>query len=214
MRKNINVRIYGKCKPLTKELEAEACKLKDQGDKQAFNRLVEAVVPYAIDLARQYSRRSTDGEDMAQLAIMAVIGAMARFDASKGRLTTYVTRPIIWALLNSRDNYFSAVHIPRWIDRKRMNRLREFPFHVLRTVESQEREIDDADEFQDKLASIRYVMKDMPEKWCNVLLRRCEGLTLSEIGNELGITKERVRQLESRAIEEVKYRLALHEAGA
>lgn len=214
IRKTINTKVYESCKPLTKEEEAECCKLKDQGDQEAFNRLVEAVTPYAVDLARQYSRRSTDGEDMAQVAILAVIGAIPRFDSNKGRLTTFVTSPIIWALLNSRDNYFSAVHVPRWNDNKRMNRVREFPRDAIPTTDSHEYEVDDNEEFQDKLASVRYVMKDMPERWCSVLLKRCEGWSLKEIGDEMGLTKERVRQLVLRATQEVQYRLSLNEVGA
>jgi RNA polymerase sigma factor (sigma-70 family) len=214
IRKNINTKVYGSCKPLTKEEEAEACRRKDAGDQQAFNRLVEAVVPYAIDLARQYSRRSTDGEDMAQVAILAVIGAIPRFDAKKGRLTTFVTSPIIWALLNSRDNYFSAVHVPRWNEKKRINRASEFPKNAVPAVDSHEDEVDDNEESQERLASVRYVMNDMPERWCSVLLKRCQGLSLKEIGDEMGLTKERVRQLVLRATQEVQYRLALNEVGA
>jgi RNA polymerase sigma factor (sigma-70 family) len=206
--------IYGKCERLTAQEEAEACRLKDLGDKEAFNRLVEAVVPYAVDLARQYSRRNTDSEDMAQIAIIAVIGAIPRFDATKGRLTTFVTSPIIWALLRSRDSYFSAVCVPHWSKRRRMNRCNEFPMSATPTVDSHEKEIDDTEELEERVASIRYAMKEMPEKWRYVLIRRSDGLTLSQIGIELGITKERVRQLEARAIAEVQYRLEVQNIGA
>lgn len=53
------------------------------------------------------------------------------------------------------------------------------------------------------------VLDDMrPERYAEILVARAEGMTLDEVGCALGITRERVRQLEKRAVQKARQALA------
>jgi len=50
-------------------------------------------------------------------------------------------------------------------------------------------------------------IKNMPEKEMFVLLNRQEGYTLDEIGKDLGLCRERIRQIEKKGLERLKGRV-------
>jgi len=68
---------------------------------------------------------------------------------------------------------------------------------------------------QDRVANISRILKRLDEREQQIIIGRfgldhsCEPLTLKEVGAQLGVTKERIRQIEARALG--KLRLAAQE---
>jgi len=61
---------------------------------------------------------------------------------------------------------------------------------------------------QERVDAVRKLMLDLPARVERVLrLRWFEGLTLKEAGEDIGVTRERVRQLEAKGIRVLRYRL-------
>jgi DNA-binding CsgD family transcriptional regulator len=54
--------------------------------------------------------------------------------------------------------------------------------------------------------AFRAALAELGERERTVFLRRLGGMTLEEVGKELGLTRERVRQLEARAIRRLRWR--------
>lgn len=49
------------------------------------------------------------------------------------------------------------------------------------------------------------MLSTLPPREKDVLKRRCNGETLEEIANALGVTRERIRQIEARALRKMKH---------
>ena len=81
-----------KCEPLTNEQEYDLWLGIRQGNKHAFNRLVESNMPYAMRIARQYLPSKAALEDLYQAGCEGLVRAAHKFDASLGfRFISFAT---------------------------------------------------------------------------------------------------------------------------
>ena len=166
-------------------LQAEALKVKNE-IVEANLRLVISIVKNRIRPGYDLSERVSDGN-------FALIKAVDRFDFARGnKFSTYAS----WAILNELTRY----------DRQQNRGNRRF-VHYTRDVaspvtRSDEPEIEEAED-QRRSAVARSL--DRLDKRERLILASRYGigggaeLTLKQIGLDLGISKERVRQIESRA---------------
>ena len=166
-------------------LQAEALKVKNE-IIEANLRLVISIVKGRIRPGYDLSERVSDGN-------FALIKAVDRFDFARGnKFSTYAS----WAILNELTRY----------DRQQNCGNRRF-IHYARDVaspvtRSDEPEIEEAED-QRRSAVARSL--DRLDKRERLILASRYGigggaeLTLKQIGLDLGISKERVRQIESRA---------------
>jgi RNA polymerase sigma-B factor len=68
----------------------------EDGDVEARERLIEQYLPLVRSLARRYSYRGEQLEDLVQVGCIGLIKAIDRFDLDRGvELTTYATPNII-----------------------------------------------------------------------------------------------------------------------
>src|SRR3954470_19288940 len=68
----------------------------EQGDLQAREQLIEQYMSLVRSLARRYSYRGEQLEDLVQIGAIGLIKAIDRFDLDRGvELTTYATPNII-----------------------------------------------------------------------------------------------------------------------
>lgn len=88
---NINAKLR-KCEPLTNEQEYDLWLGIQQGNKHAFDRLVESNMPYAMRIARQYLPSKAALEDLYQAGCEGLVRAAHKFDASLGfRFISFAT---------------------------------------------------------------------------------------------------------------------------
>lgn len=84
-----------------------------RGDRQARDELVERFLPLAKTLARRYERPGEPLEDLLQVAALALVKAIDRYDADRGcAFTSYAVPTIIGELKRHRRNQRWSVRPP------------------------------------------------------------------------------------------------------
>ena len=152
------------------------------GDTGARNRLVESVLPMAVGIAKRMPLDRNDTADIAADLALHLVSVVERFDG-RSRLTT-----LAWIALQNRIGLF----------RQRFKRHRERHKTGVALTERRDRRVRRPDEIvmrREERAVLRNRLRFLPERLRSILLRRAGGETLLDIGDDLGMSKERVRQL-------------------
>jgi RNA polymerase sigma-B factor len=88
----------------------------EQGDLSAREQLIEQYMSLVRSLARRYSYRGEQLEDLVQIGAIGLIKAIDRFDLDRGvELTTYATPNIIGEIKRHFRDKGWAVRVPRWL---------------------------------------------------------------------------------------------------
>jgi len=86
----------------------------ERGDVSAREQLIERYMPLVRSLARRYSYRGEQLEDLVQIGAIGLIKAIDRFDVSRGvELTTYATPNIIGEIKRHFRDKGWSVRVPR-----------------------------------------------------------------------------------------------------
>src|SRR4051812_5399645 len=86
----------------------------ERGDTEARERLIEQYLPLVRSLARRYSYRGEQLEDLVQVGCIGLIKAIDRFDIDRGvELTTYATPNIIGEIKRHFRDRGWSVRVPR-----------------------------------------------------------------------------------------------------
>jgi RNA polymerase primary sigma factor len=187
--------------------ERPAARLMDQIEKlyeeivELKNRIVRANLRLVVSIAK---RRVSPGDgffDLVSDGNMSLIRAVEKFDYARGnKFSTYAS----WAIMK---NY--ARTIPD--EHKRRDRFRAADMELLQSA-ADRRE----DEYQqrlaasDRLAQVGRFLDRLDSREQTIIIRRYgldheqEPQTLKEVGSALGVTKERVRQIEAKALEKLR----------
>jgi RNA polymerase primary sigma factor/RNA polymerase sigma factor len=198
-----------KAKKLRDQLDAEkpSTRLMDQIDAiyeeivALKNRLVRSNLRLVVSIAK---RRVAPGDsffDLVSDGNMSLIRAVEKFDYARGnKFSTYAS----WAIMK---NY--ARTIPD--EHKRRDRFRAADMDMLQTAADQR-----TDEHQlrmaetDRLQQVGRFLDRLDSREQTIIIRRygldrgLEPQTLKEVGTALGVTKERVRQIEAKALEKLR----------
>ena len=175
-----------------------------QQAEEAREQLVTANLRLAISIARRFSEPRTPIEELISEANLVLINAVEKFDYSRGfRFSTYATHAI-------------QRHLYRYMARRQRKRTFEqsadnsFLRDLLTTEPPQEE--------HDESAVLKLVMQGIDELLNSrerfILLERFglgpskQARTLQCLSREMGISKERVRQLHHQAIGKIQQRLA------
>jgi RNA polymerase primary sigma factor len=170
-------------------LQTEALRLKNQ--------IVENHLPLVISVA---SKRTTAGYELCDRigdGTITLMEAVEHFDFARGfRFSTYAT----WAIFNR----LTRQDRREWRRRKLFVPLRYEPLAAPDVEIDQNEARDERNKAVERLLS----RLDRRERWVMVNRHGIGGVpeqTLTQIGLELGICKERVRQLKERALAKLQY---------
>jgi RNA polymerase sigma factor (sigma-70 family) len=157
-------------------------------DPQAPNNLCEKYKPLALKIASGYRDRGIHFEELRSAAYLGLVSASRKFDPERGAFGPYARHWIkgeITALFKSNDPLASGYSesLTVWHDD------------------------DDSGHQTDVAAPAPTIAPDLgalSDRERHIIEARARAETLTEIGKELGISAERVRQLEARALPKIK----------
>jgi len=197
------------------ERQQELAILAAGGDLRARDALIISLMPIAAALARRRTISNPGHrEDAEQAAIEGIIAAVDKCDPARGAVGKFA------AFVADRkiSTYLAEMLGPASVPAKAPNGERGATIAAaMRGVridpaaadpDDPDSGIDIADPAPaaDEILSekirdrgLRAAISRLPEKDRLIIERRLAGLTLEAVGNEIGITRERVRQIEARA---------------
>jgi len=235
----------------------------EQGDLAAREQLIEQYMSLVRSLARRYSYRGEQLEDLVQIGAIGLIKAIDRFDVNRGvELTTYATPNIIgeikrhfrdrgWAVRVPRGLQELNIQLSRLVEQLTVQRGRSPTIpelakaasvtdeEVLEALESgraysslslsagsggndDDGELDPleslgAEEHQYEVSEDRAVLEPgfrvLDERERKILhLRFFEGLTQSQIAQQVGISQMHVSRLIRRSLEKIRDEIAAEQS--
>ncbi len=171
------------------------------------NRIVQANLRLVVSIAKRHTAPNDDFFGLISDGNMSLIRAVEKFDYARGnKFSTYAS----WAIMKN-----FARTIPdefRHRDRFRTSSDEVFTGHEDNRADNFALEMDQAN----RTSQIHKILNKLDQREQQIIVRRFgldhrfEPLTLKEVGEEMGVTKERIRQLEARALS--KLRAAASEA--
>src|ERR687887_127768 len=202
------------------------------GDLQAREQLIEQYMSLVRSLARRYSYRGEQLDDLVQIGAIGLIKAIDRFDLDRGvELTTYATPNIIGEIKRHFRDKGWSVRVPRGLQELnvQLSRLIEqltVQFgrsptigELAKAADSTEEEVLEAlgeEEHEYEVSEDRAVLapgfRALDDRERRILhLRFFEGLTQSQIAQQVGISQMHVSRLIRRALEKIRDEIAVEE---
>lgn len=256
------LREIGRIPLLTQEEEITAAMRIEQGDAEAFNKLLEANLRLVVSIAKRYTGRGLEFDDLVQEGNVGLMKAVNAFDYKKGfRFSTYATwwvrQAIVRAIADkghliripvhvadasqkitmyidkykeafgfepSSEDIAKALHLPKdMVESIRVASMRPASLDAPISAKGDEHSevtladfIADTDndmiegaERKELGQALRAAVAKLDPRSAYIVAERF-GLyggsprTLQSIGDELNMTRERVRQIETRAIRRLK----------
>jgi len=165
------------------------------------NFLIRSNLRLVVSIAKRHMTPSTNFFEMVSDGNMSLIRAIEKFDYTKGnKFSTYAT----WAIMK---NYARSIPAEYTL----LDRFRTGSDEVF--MGSQERR---GSQFEEEMTNSRQrqainsILEQLDDRERQIILHRyglqkgSEPLTLEQVGSRMGVTKERIRQLESRALQKLR----------
>lgn len=165
------------------------------------NQIIRANLRLVVSIAKRHVGPAEDFFELVSDGNMSLIRAVEKFDFARGnKFSTYAS----WAIMK---NY--ARSIPDEL--RHRDRFRTSTDEMFAATRDQR-----SDEYEQELAQaqreaqIGRILGRLDEREQRIIRRRFglgpgqEPLTLKEVGEEMGVTKERVRQIEARALSKLR----------
>lgn len=224
---------YGKllksCRLLSREEECELARHSQAGDREAFEVLFRSQFRMVVKIATKRAvPRGITRDDLIQEGSIGLMESISKFNPKHGcRLSTYAFRNIHNSVKRAIKRKSRVVHIPETATETMEKRGLSVPMqgsiHEGPDGEDWSGQIPAIEQEPDPplygnsvKAQLRMALHSLDPRTRGIVTCRLKGKLLHEIGSALGITKERVRQIEAAGLEEVKRQMRkcqLDEAG-
>lgn len=185
-----------------------------------INQLVSNNLNFVKSIANDYVGKGIEFEDLVSEGYMAMVQAAQKFDTKRGTSFTSYAAPFIRkAMAKAIDEQVGACHIPK--SERKFNRnatkstvsidapLSEGTHYTLLDVISNKDALmaDDNAIFRQMLADLRQSLQALDDREKEVI-EKFYGIdkphiTLSEIGEDMGLKRERVRQIRDKALRKI-----------
>jgi RNA polymerase primary sigma factor/RNA polymerase sigma factor len=170
------------------------------------NQIVQANLRLVVSIAKRHVSASEDFFSLVSDGNMSLIRAVEKFDYARGnKFSTYAS----WAIMKN----FARSIPDEFRHRDRFRTSLEEMFQSQEDARADEFEQESAQRTREQ--QIHRILSRLDEREQRIIISRFgldhneEPMTLKEVGADLGVTKERVRQIEARALN--KLRLAAQE---
>jgi len=204
---------------LTREEELALALRAREGDATALDQLVCANLRFVVSVAKTYQHRGVSLPDLINEGNLGLLRAAERFDETKGvKLITYAVWWIRQAMIQAIADQGDTVRIPlgRTGEVRQERRVRSVSIDTppesgtdINPLELMADETSPAPDAQilesEQVESLAALISTLNPRQATILRSHYgidggEPMTLEQIGERLGITRERVRQIESRAL--------------
>ncbi len=175
-------------------------RLYDQAVK-VKNQIVQANLRLVVSIAKRHVTPTDDFFNLVSDGNMSLIRAAEKFDYSRGnKFSTYAS----WAIMKN----FARTIPEEYKQRERFKTSQEEMFQGAHDPRSDQLEQEFAQQVRE--TQVNRILSRLDEREQSIIVRRFgldhrkEPQTLKEVGEEMGVTKERVRQIEARALSKMR----------
>ena len=204
--------------PLLSDAEEQQLSLSiQQGDRLAADKLAAANLRYVVSIAQQYRQQTTISiDDLVSEGNIGLMKATTKFDASRGkRFATFAAPYIRQAIEDAIKRDDGQRTTDSGLRTKTLSTDESLPlgsnnnFTLLNVIEDKEAtradlELETSSLSEDMVSAI----DSLNERERAVIVRcfgiGCERLTMVEVGMELGLKRERVRQIRNNALRKLR----------
>lgn len=172
-----------------------------QGAVEIKNFLIRSNLRLVVSIAKRHMKPSSNFFEMVSDGNMSLIRAIEKFDYTKGnKFSTYAS----WAIMKNYARSIPAEHT--LLDRFRTGT--DEVFQASRDDRSSQYEDEVINSRQHQV--IMAILDQLDERERAIIMHRygleqgTEPQTLEQVGAQFGVTKERIRQLESRALQKLR----------
>jgi RNA polymerase primary sigma factor/RNA polymerase sigma factor len=165
------------------------------------NRIVQANLRLVVSIAKRHVNASEDFFQLVSDGNMSLIRAVEKFDYSRGnKFSTYAS----WAIMKN----FARTIPGEFKQRDRFRPTSEELFLSKEDMRS-DRYIQESEQ-ERREQQVNRIMEALDDREQKIIISRFgldysqEPLTLKEVGEELGVTKERIRQIQTRALNKLR----------
>lgn len=208
---------------LTADEERELAGRIARGDGKAAEKLVTANLRFVISMANKYRGRGVEVEDLVSEGNIALMNAAAKFDASRSRFVSYAVPMVRRAMEQAVESQGALYRVPRGeataAEKRRSRALsvdaplggRENINLLSLLVNPNAPEADAM--FEDSphgslLADALGVLDKRERRVVAAVFGiGCERLTMAEAAAEMGLRRERVRQIRDKAVRKLSKQL-------
>lgn len=165
------------------------------------NRIVQSNLRLVVSIAKRHVNASEDFFQLVSDGNMSLIRAVEKFDYSRGnKFSTYAS----WAIMKN----FARTIPGEFKQRDRFRPTSEEVF-LSRADERSNRYIQESEQ-QKREQQVNRILESLDDREQKIIISRFgldysqEPLTLKEVGEALGVTKERIRQIQTRALNKLR----------
>jgi len=186
-------------RPKARQMDEVESLLEQSGEVKNF--LIRSNLRLVVSIAKRHIRPNSNFFEMVSDGNMSLIRAIEKFDYLKGnKFSTYAT----WAIMKNFARSIPAEHT--LMDRFRTGKDEVFQASTdARSNQFQQEMVN-----QKQHQAIMTILDQLDDREKDIIICRygldqgAEPQTLEQVGSQFGVTKERIRQLESRALRKLR----------